>query len=231
MRVYRFLIMILLFIFIIGCGNSEQLTNGKNDESNDKSPNEEVEGDINEVEENQDESENEQAEDEPLTVEEVAQKVVTSMKNKDMETLADFVHPQKGVRFSPYAYVHVDEDQVFSAEEIKGIMDDQTVYHWGVFDGKGNPIEKTFADYFERFVYDQDYLNAEEISVNERLGHGNTIDNSREVYADATIYEYYFSGFDPQYEGMDWRSLRLALEKAEDGKWYLVGVIHDEWTI
>ncbi|UTW69619.1 hypothetical protein KHA80_00300 [Anaerobacillus sp. HL2] len=59
------------------------------------------------------------------------------------------------------------------------------------------------------------------ISVNERLGHGNTLDNSREVYEDATVIEYYFSGFDPQYDGMDWRSYVFALEKGEDGNWYL----------
>jgi hypothetical protein len=38
------------------------------------------------------------------------------------------------------------------------------------------------------------------------------------------------SGFDPEYEGMDWRSLRLVFEKKND-IWYLVGIIHDQWTI
>jgi UDP-N-acetyl-2-amino-2-deoxyglucuronate dehydrogenase len=31
-------------------------------------------------------------------------------------------------------------------------------------------------------------------------------------------------------EGMDWRSLRLVFEKKND-IWYLVGIIHDQWTI
>jgi (p)ppGpp synthase/HD superfamily hydrolase len=29
---------------------------------------------------------------------------------------------------------------------------------------------------------------------------------------------------------MDWRSLRLVFEKKND-IWYLVGIIHDQWTI
>jgi len=29
---------------------------------------------------------------------------------------------------------------------------------------------------------------------------------------------------------MDWRSLKLVF-KEKDGNWYLVGVVHDEWTI
>jgi hypothetical protein len=61
------------------------------------------------------------------------------------------------------------------------------------------------------------------------LGGGNSIDNSSEFYPEAKIVEYYFSGFDPQYGGMDWRSLRLVFSELND-TWYLVGVIHDEWT-
>jgi hypothetical protein len=43
------------------------------------------------------------------------------------------------------------------------------------------------------------------------------------------IVEYYFPGFDPQYGGMDWRSLKLVFSQA-DGSWNLAGIIHDEWT-
>ena len=42
--------------------------------------------------------------------------------------------------------------------------------------------------------------------------------------------EYYFSGFDKQYEGLDWRSLSIVFEKKAEA-WYITGIIHDEWTI
>jgi hypothetical protein len=29
---------------------------------------------------------------------------------------------------------------------------------------------------------------------------------------------------------MDWRSLRLVFEE-QGGSWYLVGIVHDQWTI
>ena len=54
--------------------------------------------------------------------------------------------------------------------------------------------------------------------------------NHDEVYPLAATIEYHFSGFDARFEGMDWRSVRLVLEQ-ENGTWYLVGLIHDEWTI
>ncbi len=59
---------------------------------------------------------------------------------------------------------------------------------------------------------------------------GNSIDNSQEYYPGAMVVEYHFPGFDPQYGGLDWASLRLVFQEFE-GRWVLVGIIHDEWTI
>lgn len=174
--------------------------------------------------------EEEEEKEKSLTVEQVADQIVGAMHDEDMEWLASFVHPTKGVRFSPYAYVNVESDLVFSQEEMATLMEDETVYQWGVFDGTGDPIELTFEEYFYRFVYDKEYVNAEEIVVDDRLGPGSTLDNTDDVYPEATVVEYHFTGFEPEFEGMDWRSLRLVLEQ-DGNQWYLVGVIHDEWTI
>ncbi len=42
--------------------------------------------------------------------------------------------------------------------------------------------------------------------------------------------EYHFSGFEEEYGGMDWVSLRLVFVQ-EGGQWYLVGLVNDRWTI
>ncbi|MFC7680891.1 hypothetical protein [Paenibacillus sp. GCM10028914] len=47
---------------------------------------------------------------------------------------------------------------------------------------------------------------------------------------EAVIIEYHFDGFNPEYAGMDWKSLRLVF-RLEEGSWRLSGIIHDEWTI
>ena len=163
------------------------------------------------------------------TVLERAAEVLGVLKDKDMVTLAQYVHPQMGLRFSPYAYVK-DTDQVFPADKITGLMADSTIYKWGNYDGSGEPINLTYADYYSKFVYDVDFANAPQIALNHRLGEGNSIDNSQEFYPGAMIVEYYFPGFDPQYGGMDWRSLRLVFME-ENNIWYLAGIIHDQWTI
>jgi hypothetical protein len=107
---------------------------------------------------------------------------------------------------------------------------DETLYRWGVFDGSGEPIEMTFLDYYARFIYDADFAWPAAVGFNEIVGAGNTINNLAEVYPQAQVVEFHLPGSDPRFGGLDWRSLRLALEQVGD-TWYLVAVVHDEWTI
>jgi len=159
-----------------------------------------------------------------------AKEVISAIKSKDMSKLSTFIHLEKGVRFSPYSHINLDSDPVFTAIQIKNIFKDPTKDTWGIYDGSGLPIELTFEDYYKKFIYDQDFANAKEIAYNQIIGRGNMINNNFEVYPESIIVEYHFSGFDPQYEGMDWESLRLVFEE-KDNFWYLVGIIHDQWTI
>jgi hypothetical protein len=156
--------------------------------------------------------------------------VVHLLNDKDMTGISTYVHPTKGVRFSPYGNVDVSSDQVFTAEQLEGLMTDAQVYTWGSYDGSGEPINLNFTDYFEEFVYDEDYENPHMIGNNVVIGHGNSLINIDSTYPDGVFAEFHFTGFDPQYEGIDWSSLRLVFEE-QDGTWYLVGIIHDQWTI
>lgn len=164
------------------------------------------------------------------TIEDSASKVMTAIKDYDMDELSRSVHPEKGIRFTPYAYVDADENLVFSVNEIKNMDNDNAKYIWGSYDGSGESIELTFSDYYKKFIYDEDFINAKEIGYNRTLGKGNSLNNSFEFYKNSIIVEYYFPGIDPKYEGIDWRSLRLVFEKMND-TWYVVGIIHDQWTI
>jgi hypothetical protein len=159
-----------------------------------------------------------------------AVKVVAAIKAKDTRAWGALVHPERGVRFSPYAYVDTKTDRVLRAASLESAFADKTVRAWGAFDGSGNPIQLTFARYYARFVYDVDFANAPQVAVDQPLSSGNTTDNAREAYPDAHVVEFYFPGFDEKFEGMDWRALRLVFARARD-TWFLVGVIHSEWTI
>jgi uncharacterized protein YgiM (DUF1202 family) len=159
-----------------------------------------------------------------------AKAIVSALEDKDLPALAALVHPTKGLRFSPYAYVRLDQDVLLTAAEIAALPGSQDVLRWGRYDGTGDPIDLTVDEYWDRFVYDVDFAKPDVVGYNEAIGRGNTIDNHAEAYPEAFMVEHYLSGFDPQFEGLDWRGLRLVLEKVDD-TWYLVGLIHDEWTI
>lgn len=88
----------------------------------------------------------------------------------------------------------------------------------------------TFDEYFDRFLFSADFSNPEEMAVNEQIGRGNTINNIAEFFPGSTFIEYHFSGFEEEYGGMDWVSLRLVFVQ-EGGQWYLVGLVNDRWTI
>ena len=163
------------------------------------------------------------------TLETRSLEILNFLKNKDFVALSQFVDPDKGLRFSPYGTLAAS-DQVFSKEAIKNLLQERAVYEFGVYDGSGFPIQKTFAEYFEEFVYDVDFMKAPKTSFDRRLGQGNTLNNIFDIYPTAHYTEFHFPGFDPQYEGMDWKSLRLIFEE-KTGTWYLVGIAHDQWTI
>lgn len=166
------------------------------------------------------------------TAEEQGQQVLKALEAKDMAKLAQLAHPDKGVRFSPYGYIDSEQDRILKPEAISKSWKDDTVYRWGTFDGSGEPIQLKFSDYYAKFIYDADFAQAPHTGVNETIGKGNTLNNIKEVYPSPqhTFVEYHFSGFDPKFEGMDWKSLRLVFEKTEKAL-YLVGIVHDQWTI
>lgn len=165
----------------------------------------------------------------PLTLEQAASPVIKALQTNDLTTLAQYVHPTRGVRFTPYSYIS-DTDLVFSQSVIPTLSTDATVYQWGMFDGSGLPIDLTYNDYYAKFIYSADFANPEQVAYNTFIGSGNSINNLEEFYPGAEFIEYHFSGFDEQYEGMDWQSLRLVFSH-EGGRYYLIGIVHAQWTI
>jgi len=156
--------------------------------------------------------------------------VINILKDNDLETLSRHVDSQKGLRFSPYSYVNLENDMVFNPGQIAWALKDSNLYVWGTYDGIGGPIEKTFMEYYDDFVYDVDFANPHLIGNNMNIGSGNTINNISEAYPDASFVEFYFKGFEQQYQGMDWKSLSLVFEQTND-VWKLVGIVHGQWTI
>ena len=161
----------------------------------------------------------------PVTV---ASQVLTALKNHDGARLASLVHPVKGVRFSPYGYVLPKGDVVLKKDAISKLWTSPVRRKWGEADGTGDPILMTGKKYVGRYVFDYDFTRLKPGKNPDRTI-GNTPNNAAKVYPKSERIEYYFPGT-KAHDGMDWKALRVVLE--QQGKsWYLVGLIHDEWTI
>lgn len=154
---------------------------------------------------------------------------LAALAEQNWTLLAELIHPDRGVRFSPYTYVDAAEQAVLTRSELLDKAERHKVRQWGYYDGTGDPIELTVEDYWPQFVYPYNYQAAPEHSYNRPLFHGNVPNNAATVYPGAIIAEFHFAGIDPEYGGLDWRSLRLVFQP-QQGKWYLVGIINDQWT-
>ncbi|HHZ02107.1 MAG TPA: hypothetical protein GX396_04120 [Tissierellia bacterium] len=163
-------------------------------------------------------------------IEETAKELMTWIKNKDATKIADYVHPVKGVRFTPYTTVLTERDIVFNKEDMENFFKDENLYTWGIYDGIGDEIKLTPSQYYEKFIYSEDFISAPEIGYNEIISKGSMFENQFEVYEKPIVVEFYIPEIDPQFEGLDWQSLRLVFEEYE-GNWKLVGIIHNQWTI
>ncbi|HEV8273615.1 MAG TPA: hypothetical protein VGQ04_20015 [Chitinophagaceae bacterium] len=162
----------------------------------------------------------------------LTQDILTAIKDKNYLAVVNYIDPVSGVRFSPYAYVDTVDNVILSKEKFadQAARPIQNKILWGAFDGNEKPIRMTLNEYMQRFVYDVDFVKPETRRVNKFIKTGNSLNNLLSVYKDCDFTDSHFSGFEEKYEGMDWRTLRLVF-KERKGKFFLVGIVHDEWTI
>lgn len=140
------------------------------------------------------------------------------------------VHPEKGVTLTPYSTVEPSCDRNLLPAQLVVLPEDDIPYVWGIEDGTGAPIELTGREYFERYVFNADYTAAPETAVDTVLMQGNALENVASAYPEGRFVEYHFPGLDEQMAGYDWCSLKLVFE-CYQGYWYLVGLVHSEWTV
>lgn len=154
--------------------------------------------------------------------------IIQALKDKNFKKFAEFIHPEKGVRFSMYAFVNPKEDKKFSKADFIRYQPTKTLFTWGTMDGSGDLYRATIRDYLADWVYSKDFATAQ-VSLNEFQGKGNSLNNLKEIYPKADFTENFIKGSEAN-SGMDWKCLRLIFEEFQ-GTYYLIGVVNDQWTI
>lgn len=154
--------------------------------------------------------------------------ILQALKAKDYKTFASFIHPQKGITFSMYAFIQPKEDKHFSKTEFEKFQPTKTLFTWGAQDGSGDLHKTTINDYMGNWVFSKDFA-VSQYSFNSFQGKGNSLNNLSEVYPKKDFTENYIKGSEKNGE-MDWKTLRFVFEEFQ-GKYYLIAVVNDQWTI
>ncbi len=158
----------------------------------------------------------------------VSQQAIKSLKEKDMDNLYQIIWADWLI-FSPYNNINTWNKKI-SKEDIKNLfLDTQVINRWD-YDWSWEPINLTFKEYFNQFVYDVDFSIAPEKIINKVVQRWNIINNIKDFYPNSQTIEYYFSWFDSQYEWIDRRSLTLIFNKVWNNL-YLIGISHWQRTI
>lgn len=154
--------------------------------------------------------------------------VLKALKDKDYTAFASLIHPQKGICFSMYAFVNLKEDKHFSKADFEKYQPTKTLFTWGTQDGSGDPYKATVNDYLGKWVFSKDFTTSQ-YSLNKFIGGGNSLNNLKEIYPKADFTENYIKGTEKS-GNMDWKTVRFVFEEFE-GKYYLIAVVNDQWTI
>ena len=155
--------------------------------------------------------------------------ILPLLQAKDYATLATFIHPQAGLRFSPQLFIHTNTDLVFTREQVANFVLDNAIHTWGTHAAKGDLLQLSVVDYWNEYVIpsmpDQQWQMLAEGQKSPSIA----IDNFSDVYPQGSYVDFVKPGTE-EFGNLDWQFLRLVFEQATDGAYYLVGIIHDNWV-
>lgn len=155
-----------------------------------------------------------------------AQKVLQALNKNDFETVSQYVHPGKGLRFSPDAHLD-DNDRVVQKQNIVKIPTDSATYDWGGHDYEADStIRLTGKQYASQYLRPTVPRAIKKTALNVRIGVSTNSSNLSDVYPGRMFVEYHTFGDNPEY---DWASLRLVFLKSQ-GDWYLVAIVSDAYV-
>jgi hypothetical protein len=166
--------------------------------------------------------------DKEVIVKQTNNEILLALKSRDYKKFASYIHPEKGVLFSMYAFINPKEDKHFTKDEFEKYYPGKTIFTWGTQDGSGDLYKETINNYLGKWVFSKDFT-VSSFSINKFQGGGNSLNNLKEIYPKHDFTENYIKGTEKNGE-MDWKSLRFVFEEFQ-GKYYLVAVINDQWTI
>lgn len=153
-----------------------------------------------------------------------------AIQQRDYATLAAYVHPERGVTFTPYSTVNGESDLNFNQSQVKKFAGDTNRYIWGTVPGTGELIQMTPEEFISKYIFGADYTQASKIGIDKINISGNALENVTQAYPDCRFVDFTFPSVEASGQGQDWNALKLVFAPAQT-QWYLVALIHSQWTV
>ncbi len=160
----------------------------------------------------------------------LSSRVLQLLAENRPRALADLVHVEMGICFSPYAYADSARMRCMTAKGLRYLASiPDSARRWGEQDGTGAPLRLSWNQYRRRFIWDKDYAALGTRRNAPANARGNSPLNIYAQFPGAAVAEWHVPG-NERYAFMDWGSLYLVY-LFRDGRWWLRAVVHDQWTI
>ncbi len=182
------------------------------------------------------------AKDSKLDHLEKADLILTALSKADFTKVSEFVHAEKGIRFSPYDQIELRTTKskkypnempnitFFKKSQLPGFMFSEKILVWGNYTGSGFHIILAPNEYFKKFIYDIDYLSktkARYVSVNE-LQDSDELEYVFDTYSRNSVVEFRYKGT-ASVGFNNFKKLIMVFETI-DNELFLVGIVHSEKT-
>lgn len=160
-----------------------------------------------------------------------AKEALVALYERDIALFSTYVHPTKGLSLC---------DQTWTPEQIKEQLEKKENVFCGYAEGSGAAINGTLEDHLLKFSR-LNYLEAPRFAFSKLIGpHTGQIQysfSSKPEKRPFMMYHFPYTSTYTDEQGneveneMSWQSLALVFDKADDGEWYIVGIISDQWSI
>ncbi len=152
------------------------------------------------------------------------QKIVSLLSSIRANELTKYMHPKKGVVMTWSVHFGGKDDITFTHRDIKNLKKNRLKkIDWGHIYGKGDKVRMSLYDYMAKLA--KPLNDMRKIKKLNRLK-GFHCPSGRRCKG----YEVFWIDEHSTTKEYDWQGLVVILEKYQ-GKWYVVGLLRDRWTI
>lgn len=142
----------------------------------------------------------------------------------DNENILPYLYPEKGIVTTWNVRFGGKEDILFGYSDIKNIKKNRyQKMHWGHTYGKGDDVFMSLYDYVSALT--RPFKDISKIEALKNLKGFKCPTNS-----ECKGYEVFWLNDNSDTKEYDWLGLVVILEKYQ-GKWYVVAILRDRWTI